>query len=117
MTHRKRRQEKPDLGGLETLVRAGNLSEARRRLRDVRPKGIPRREALAYANLARRLDLAALSLEILNPIVRADGRRRSSVMPPATAEEKIEYAASLRKQGAVGEAEEILRGIDPGKVP
>ena len=99
---------------IEALVRKGEFVEARRRIRAIHLKKVPRRDALAYANLARRLDLTKLSLKILNPIVRPENRRGSS---PATPEERIEYAASLRNLGAVPEAEEILGEIDAGKYP
>ncbi len=106
-----------ELEQLEALVRAGHFDRVRAQLKLARARRIARGEAVAYANLARRVGLGELSLRILNPIVRPEkgGRRVSAI--PATPVEKAEYAASLRNLGAIPEAAEILEGIDPEAFP
>jgi hypothetical protein len=67
---------------------------------------------LGYANIARRIHNFRLALAILNPVVRS-----ANPSLVATDEEKIEYAESLRKLGAVNEAEQMLRGVNAERNP
>src|SRR4051812_20912860 len=101
---------------LEAMVRQGRLKEVKAELRNLNLKRIPRAQAVHLANLARRVGMGQLSLRILSPIVRAQFHRKNLDAPPTPLEE-IEYAASLRGEGALGEAEELLLKIDRAVFP
>jgi len=71
---------------------------------------IPRAEAAALAGIARRVNLAPMALKLLHRFIYP------SVPGVVAADaEKIEYALSLVRVGAVAEAEGLLQSIsDPG---
>jgi tetratricopeptide (TPR) repeat protein len=96
------------LQDIEALVRSGRLTEAQQALESLPLSSIPREASVLYANLARRAGLGQLALRILNPIIRSKKPRQT----PATPQEKIEYAATLRQQGMIDEAAELLEEID-----
>lgn len=98
---------------LESLVRAGRFDVVEDRLRKCLPSKVDRKDALALANIARRINLPYLALRILNPIVRPKMKGK----PPASDSELLEYAESLRRAGALDEAWKILNGIDPELTP
>jgi ribosomal protein L22 len=96
---------------LESLIRSGQLKEAERQLSKLGK--VKRKDAVTFANMARRLEREHLAVKILNPIVRPT----NNLQAPATDLEKIEYADSLRQLGAVNEARELLSEVDAEKFP
>jgi hypothetical protein len=98
---------------INDFIRAGLGHRARRALRQVAGRKIPREKVREVANLARRANLLGLALRLLNPVVRPTGK----ALRVATDAEKAEYAASLTYVGASEEALTILRGINPRTVP
>lgn len=99
---------------LEDLVRRGLFDEVEKRLRKMSPSKVPRQDAFAIANIARRIHRPQLAMRILQPIVRSDN---ASLMDPPTGQEQIEYAEAVRRLGAVQEAWQILQGVDVSKFP
>ena len=98
---------------LDTWIRQGQGVQAQRELVRLSKKKLPRREALAFAVLARRADLPLLGIRILNPIVRPTNKA------PATASEteSAEYALSLTKIGATQEGLQILSDLESTRIP
>ncbi len=101
------------LDDLDILVRQGEFAAVERVLNELTIKRIKRNEAVRYANLAKRVGKPLMALSILNPIIRA----ASPLEVPPTEQEKMEYADSLRKVGAIAEAEQLLHGIDELRFP
>jgi hypothetical protein len=95
---------------IEAMIRMGQQTEARAKLLNIKLSQIPRAQAHQFANLSRRMGLASHSLKILRPPGTDFDLLRTS-------EEKIEYAASLRSLGLVGEAEEVLQQVDASESP
>jgi len=98
---------------LDTLIRNGKAKEAKMVLLQVKPATIAREHKLAFARVARRVQLSNLVIRTLNPLVRPTGRKLSSATEP----EKAEYAAALNSAGASEEALDLLNGLDPLKNP
>lgn len=96
-----------ELEKIDSLIRSGQGSVARRQLRAVASQKIDRAAVLAVAALARRAGVCSLSLRLLNPLVRPSGKRKEI----ATSEEKAEYAAALSFIGVGEEAFQILKNI------
>lgn len=93
---------------LDILIREGRSVEARSRFQSIALKEIPRTDRVAYSELARRLNLAVLSLKALDPYVRPTGKHAVSATPL----EKMEYAAALNRVGAIDEAISIFKTIE-----
>ena len=102
-----------DIEKINELIVSGHGAEARRLLRSLVEKKVPRAERLSLATLARRSNLHGVALRPLNPVVRPTGKRRRSL----TDKEKAEYAASLSYIGAAPEALAILRTVNADGVP
>lgn len=94
---------------IDELIRAGRASEAKSRLRHAQALRVPLEERRTFANLARRLNLPTLALRVLHPIVRPTGRHLAR---PATEAEKLEYAGSLVRLGAVDEALDLFKTLN-----
>lgn len=98
---------------IQQLISRGKLGLARREIKKLTRKKIPRHLILEVATLSRRSHLPFYSIRLLNPYVR--------LLHPgvslASAPEKAEYAVSLSQIGAVEEAIELLKGIDTQKYP
>lgn len=99
---------------VDELIRTGRSVEAKSRLRHAQAARVPLEERRAFAFMARRLNLPTLALRVLHPIVRPTGRH---VARPATDAEKVEYAGSLVRLGAIEEALDLLNAIDPETNP
>ena len=97
---------------LEELVRAGRFREAEKKLAELAPRALARKDALPLANIARRTGQFRWALAALNPIVRPAA---AGVVP--TEDEKIEYAELLRQLGAQNEALQILSDVDQDRYP
>lgn len=98
---------------LEGLVRSGKVDEARAELEKLARRGIKREDALAAAEIARRLNLPLTSLRILSKYVRGSLKGPAS----ATVEETLEYAGALIQIGAQFEAEVLLSKISSVQAP
>lgn len=94
-------------------IRKGDVAGARHALGELGRRRVPRVSALTVARLARRAELPALAIRVLNPIVRPGPRKEAD----ATDEEKAEYAACLTKIGASEEADVLLASLSPEAVP
>ena len=91
----------------EELIRSGRLEELRTSLLSD-PTWRPPRELLGdYANIARRCGLHALSLRILQPVVRPEALAMKDCSPA----ERAIYAAGLAAIGAVSEARNFIAPV------
>lgn len=94
------------------MVRAGRGQEVARELKAI-PRGELPPEALArIANLSWRINRPRTGLRLLFPELRRQRNLRASTNPDAFAE----YAACLVEVGALSEASQILREIEPGHI-
>lgn len=98
---------------VEELIKTGCHSAASRVLRQIPPRHLPRDSLAKVASLARRANDPHWAIRLLNPIVRTE----LTEVQPASDEEKIVYAASLARIGALLEAEQILNEVNPRKNP
>lgn len=101
------------VGDLEHLVRRGEGQKVQAILKSLQARRIPRSDALAIANLARRTGQFSFALNVLRPIVRPDRYAPEKPSQP----EQIEYAAILCKIGAIGEALDLLAAVDSTQHP
>ncbi len=92
---------------VESLVRSGQLKEAQTALQDLVKSKIPRQIIASVASLARRADLPLIALKLLYPLVRPTSKAPATAIPL----EKMEYAASLIKIGALDEGLVLLRDL------
>ncbi len=99
------------LNELDSLIKSGQASEARKILTSFQNLKIPRDLACRVASLARRAELPDIALKLLGPIVRSG----KPLAKPVTDSEKAEYAANLVKIGATTEAFSLLKTIDREK--
>lgn len=98
---------------LDNLIRAGDITAARKILSELERPRVPREFLLPFSALARRVELPELALTLLNPIVRSS----KPLSEPATDDEKAEYAASLVKIGAHPEAISLLEDLNTAECP
>lgn len=96
-----------DLALLDQWIREGQLGLARERLLEVSVKSVDRSEALAIANLARRLNMPKLMIRFLKPVVRNPIPNQTLPTPLETAL----YATALSRLGVFAEAEQLLKGL------
>lgn len=101
------------LQGADLAIREGRASEARKALKKIGRRRVPRSLAVTAASLARRVNLAVMGTQILHPLVRPASR--SAV--PATSAERAEYAALLTYLGASDEALELLEKTSASDAP
>ena len=85
---------------IENLIRSGNLQQAQQDIQKLVQNKNSRLDRLQIANWARRVGLEQITLRLLHHHVRAEDN--------PTANELIEYAMALVKQGFFMEAHEIL---------
>lgn len=95
------------------MIVSGQAVAARRAIRSLVEKKVPREKKLELASLARRANLHGIALRLLNPLVRPTGK----TLERATDAEKAEYAASLTYIGATAEALSLLKEVDESRVP
>ncbi len=105
--------DKKTFDELEAKIRTGELAEVKQFLDDIKFTKIPRAFILRLANLARRVGYQRYAARLLHPIVRP----QKPIHPPATAEEKIEYAVNIMRLGVAKEALTILAAIDAENYP
>lgn len=98
---------------IENLIRRGRHAHALHALQALRRKKLHRNDLAPVANLARRLNLPAMALRLLHPLVRPLGRKRREATPL----EVTEYAAALIRAGARREAESLLLTVAPSAAP
>src|SRR5262245_16867002 len=94
------------LSDLDQLIRQGQSKAVRAELRSLRLDRLAPAERVRAANLARRAGLPAMSVSILNPVVRAREQRAGG-----TPNERVEYAVALASLGAVAEAAELFDSV------
>lgn len=104
---------KERVGEIGRMIQSGQRLKARELLESLNPSRVERGDALELAMLARRVELADLSLRLLHPYVRPSHRKLAT----ATDAERAEYAASLAILGMASEALLLLRQIDAEKSP
>ena len=95
---------------IEELTRLGKLHEARHCLLELKSKRMERALRQPLAALAMRLNLPAVALIILRPVVKPSERKMSD----ATGIEKLEYAVALSELGAVTEAHKFFNEVFKG---
>ncbi len=91
---------------IDSLIRRGDVDIAKRYLRDLVLRRVPRERVSAVAGLARRTNLPRLSLKLLHPVIRP-----ARGIASATDDEKAEYAIALTRMGAVEEALALLESV------
>lgn len=96
-------------------IRAGKEAEALRLIKALlnTRKGVDRGDLPSVADLARRAGAPGLGLQLLNPLVRQEGKTEGGASP----EEKTEYAACLTYIGAWTEARALLETLDGDSQP
>lgn len=97
---------------VDELIRKGDLSVARKKLKRLAPSQVPREKLATVANLLRRCGLIERGLRLLNEIVRSDSK-----LITATPEERLEYAMLLVRKGAIHEARELLGTVSADTHP
>jgi len=97
---------------MENDIRSGDKLVARRKLRAVSPRRVPRPQRILLAALARRAEVPALGISVLAPVVRP-----ASGKSDASDAEKSEYAACLVRLGAETEALTLLDTVDAKRHP
>ncbi len=100
---------------LEILLRENQDAKVCTKLKQLKAKGIPRADLSKFANLARRVGLVPLSLEVLAPIVNESSK--AAIHTPASPIEMAEYAMSINQVGAQDDAKRILGQIDIESYP
>ncbi|MGE3756457.1 MAG: tetratricopeptide repeat protein, partial [Pseudobdellovibrionaceae bacterium] len=98
----------------DSEIRAGQVPQARRRLKQTSYGGVPRELALPLANICRRVGLITLGLRILSPLIHPEKHTHSAKASDA---EVAEFAVLLQRCGAVDEAIELLSKIDSKNLP
>ncbi len=98
---------------IENNIREGEGLHVAKKLHKFLKEHVSRNDRLQLASFARRVHLPNLALRFLGPIIRP--QQRCYAEP--TDAERVEYAASLIKVGATGEALQILHGVDEKLVP
>lgn len=90
---------------IDLLIMSGSQGEARELLLKINLKKINRKFAESVADLARRLNMPALMVSVLRPIVRS----HIELSAPPSSKEIILYATGLSRLGVFGEADKILK--------
>lgn len=97
---------------LEDHIRRGQILAAERELSLLKVGSIPRKWAVDFANISRRLRMEDWGLRLLRPIVRAE----PPVTPNTTEAELCAYAGLLIKVGALPEASAILQKLESSSI-
>jgi len=97
----------------EALIRAGQVPDAIRVLKQINTNQVEREWRLPLANLCRRVRLLEMGLRLLKPIVRSEAK----LDLPASHNELAEYALLLERFGSTAEALKLLEGIDFSRAP
>jgi len=92
---------------LDQLIRSGQQGSARTLLLQTNFKQLHRDDSAHFADLARRLNMPKLMLQILRPIVRSEIVLR----PPPSDRERALYATALSRLGVYDEAQDILDSL------
>ncbi len=92
------------LNQCDDWIRGGQSALARRRIRNINFRKVPRHLLHRFCGLARRTQQWSLSLRALQPVLRPNVRDSVAAFP----NEKIEYALALWRIGAFNEAETLL---------
>lgn len=84
------------------------MGEARQMLQELNLQKISRADAVAFADVGRRLNMPKFMLQVLRPLVRSE----IPLSPPVTVKELALYATGLSRIGSFREAEKILNGLE-----
>jgi len=101
------------LGDIEKLLISGENSRASHLLKSTNIRTIERADLGFFCSLCRRLGYPQTSIKLLNPIVRATGKKQNK----PSAEEISEYAAALTYIGATEEASQLLLTVNAQDYP
>lgn len=100
------------LNEIEVLTRNGQHVSARKLLKKISPKDIPREYSAAVGECAYRMNEFMFTLRILKPVLKPEHGEST-----ATEKEKMIYATSLFSIGAVNEAGDLLKSLNPEANP
>lgn len=96
------------LADQDQRIRSAQGDKVKAELRRLNLKQVPRRHILALANLARRLNLSALVLRLIYPLMDPE----SASKPEASQQEQALYALALARLGAYQESSDIFEHLD-----
>ncbi|MCM2280831.1 MAG: hypothetical protein NDI61_03180 [Bdellovibrionaceae bacterium] len=98
---------------IEAAIRSGQMLQARTLLTEIPKSEIPRVLTARTANLARRCGAHHFALRLLAPLIRP----QKILERPASAEERLSYAATLLMIGATHEGMTLLETIPAAEFP
>jgi len=98
---------------IQGLIAEGKVDSARHFFASIPLNKLPRPLLVEAADLARRLSLPLVAIQILNPVVRPQSRK--PIRP--NEQEKAEYAGCLIAIGAGAEGEILLNQVDEAVAP
>lgn len=104
----------PSLFIVDQLIRRGHLAAARRELRLLLERRLPRAHRAPAARCAWRLKEGRVGVALLHRLVRPPARGGAG---DASDEERAVYAACLAQLGATAEALALLSGVDAKRCP
>ncbi|MES2964160.1 MAG: hypothetical protein V4760_09745 [Bdellovibrionota bacterium] len=99
----------------DSLIKAGRVAEASKRLLGLNSARVPREWRLPLANLCRRSGLISTGMKLLFQVVYPERSRVHE--EPASSGELAEYGVLLHRFGSLRESVEILRRADPAVAP
>lgn len=97
----------------DSLVKAGRVAEAAKRLTGLNTAPVPREWRLPLANVCRRTGLITLGMKLLYRVIYP----AKTGSQPATSAELAEYGVLLHRFGSLAESVDILKKADPGQAP
>lgn len=90
---------------IEACIRNGQSGLAEKKLEKVPMANLPKPMKAKFASLARRCGRWDLGLKVLRPLVYPKVQKG----PSGSVQERIEYAACLRRAGAIAESKKLLQ--------
>lgn len=99
----------------DSLVKAGQVAEAAKRLSGLNTAPVPREWRLPLANLCRRTGHITLGLKLLYRVIYP-AKNRAGSQPP-TSGELAEYGVLLHRFGSLAESVDVLDKVDPNEAP
>ncbi len=112
-TEMSRNEINQQLQKLDILIRQGQQGQARDILLTVGLKKLPREHLVDFADLARRLNMPKVILQLLREIIYQDKPGEEA----ATIHEQALYATGLSRLGVFQEAQNILKTLDTSEIP
>lgn len=102
------------LESCDKLIKAGEISEARKKLSRTHPNDVPPRFRATVATLCRRTGLVQLGLKFLTPKDLYDRENWIQTVPAA---EAAEYAILVQRMGSIKESLTILNLVENKNCP